>query len=145
MTQRQVRLAHCYRCVYTWRMRYRWPRVCPRCKSRYWSVPKTRPVSMGDGLGIEDILAPHRDDIQQLARRYGARSLRVFGSVRRREADARSDVDLIVRWKPGTSLLQTARFRVALRELLKRDVHTVEEDLLHWSIRAQVLAEAVPL
>lgn len=44
MTKRIVRLAHCYRCVYTWRMRRRSPTMCPRCKSRLWALPKFRPV-----------------------------------------------------------------------------------------------------
>lgn len=145
MTRRQVRMAHCYRCIYTWRTRNRVPRFCPRCKSRHWNVPKTRPVTIGNGLGIEDILGPHRGAVLRLARRYGARNLRVFGSVRRREADEDSDLDLLLEWKAGTSLLDSAGFRVAVKELLGRNVDTVEEAFLHWAIRPQVLAEAVAL
>ena len=145
MTRRQVRMAHCYRCIYTWRMRYRVPRMCPRCKSRLWNVPKIRPIRLGKGLGMEEILAPHRAEILRLARRYGAGRIRVFGSVRRREADDRSDVDLLVDWRRGTSLLDVARFRISAEDLLGRKVDTVEERNLHWAIRPQALAEAIPL
>ena len=119
--------------------------MCPRCKSRHWSEPRVREIRSGHGLGIEEILLPHRAEVLRLARKYGARKIRVFGSVRRREADASSDVDLLVDWRPGTSLLDSAGFRVALQELLGRKVDTVEEGFLHWAIRPHVLAEAVPL
>ena len=145
MTKRQVRIAHCYRCVHTWRMRYRLPRVCPRCKSRRWNVPKIRPIEIGTGLGVEEILGPHRGEILRLARRYGARNVRVFGSIRRRQADERSDADLLLEWKKGTSSLDTATFRIHLKRLLGRDVDTVEDAFLHWAIRPQILAEAVSL
>jgi hypothetical protein len=32
--------------------------MCPRCKSTLWDVPKIRPIKLGKGLGIEEILAP---------------------------------------------------------------------------------------
>lgn len=88
---------------------------------------------------------PHRSEILRIAQRHGALRIRVFGSVRRHEADERSDVDLLVDWRRGTSLLDAARFRVSLQDLLQRKVDTVEEGYLHWAIRPQVLAEAVPL
>jgi len=145
MTRRQVRLAHCYRCVHTWRMRNRLPRMCPRCKSLYWNTPKIRPVHLGQGLGIPEVLGPHRSEILRLARRFGVENIRVFGSVRRREAGEKSDVDLLVNWPPDCSILKTSEFRVALQELLGRKVDTVEERFLHWAVRPQVLAEALPL
>ena len=145
MTKRLARVAHCYRCVYRWQMRRRKPTMCPRCKSKLWNVPRIRPLKLGHGLGIEEILSPHRGAILRLARRYGGRNLRVFGSVARREADEGSDVDLIVDWDRDVSLLDIAGFRVELKRLLHRDVDTVEEDLLHWAVKPQVQAEATPL
>jgi uncharacterized protein len=110
-----------------------------------WNTPKIRPVRLGNGLGIEEVLGPHRTEILRLARRYGARRIYVFGSVRRREADARSDVDLLVDWKRDADLLDTAAFRRAVRDIVGRPVETVEREFLHWAVRPHVLAEAVPL
>jgi uncharacterized protein len=110
-----------------------------------WNVPKIRPVRLGNGQGIEEVLGPHRGEVLRIARQHGARNLRVFGSVRRREADEKSDVDLLVSWRRGTSLLDVARFRIAVQGAIGRSVHTVEDDRLHWALRPQVLAEAVPL
>ena len=42
-----------------------------------------------------DELHAKRDLIQTLSHRYGARRIRVFGSVARREERADSDVDLL--------------------------------------------------
>ena len=145
MTKRKIRVVHCYRCIYTWRARYRVPRICPRCKSKYWSVPKILPVRIGSGLGIEEILGPYRSRLLLLARRYGAHNVRVFGSVRRGAAGRNSDVDLLVIWPNHPSLLRTAEFRIAVRELVGRDVDVVDESQLHWAIQPQILAEAVPL
>ncbi len=145
MTKRQVRLGHCHRCVYTWQMRRRYPRMCPRCKSRLWNVPEVRPVQLGKGLGIEEILFPHRAAILRLARKYGAKGLRVFGSVRRREATERSDVDLLVEWRKPVSLLTHAVLESGIERIVGRKVDLVNEADLRWSAKPSVASEAVPL
>jgi predicted nucleotidyltransferase len=119
--------------------------MCPRCKSRIWNTPDVRPISFGEGLGIPEILGAHRARVLALARKYGAKRVRVFGSVRRRTADKRSDVDLLVDALPRASLLDHARLEIELGKLLGRAVDVVEEESLPWSMRPQVLAEAVPL
>ena len=55
-------------------------------------------------MTLEEIQA-HREAILAIAGRYGARNLRVFGSVVRYEADSASDVDFLVELEPGRSLL----------------------------------------
>jgi len=136
---------HCYRCVYTWTPVKTPVRMCPRCKSKLWDVPKIRPLRLGNCLGIEDLLTPHLGEIRRLARRYGAEQILVFGSVRRREATETSDVDLMVRWKKPVSLLDRAGLRLDLEKTLGRSVDLVNEGGLHWAIQPQVQAEAVPL
>lgn len=135
----------CFRCAYTWTPKKREIRICPRCKSRLWDVPKVRPVVLGHGQGIEEILVPHREEIRRLGRRYGVKRLRVFGSVRRREARSSSDVDLLVEWTGEVSTLEYVRLRLDLEKVLHRKVDLVEEDGLHWFIRPQAVSEAVPL
>lgn len=142
----QGRTGHCYRCLHVWRIR-RAPRpaVCPRCSSRLWSVPKLRPIRLGNGLGTEDVLLPHRDEILRLASRYGVKSVRVFGSVRRHEARPDSDVDLLVVWKRDHRPMAFLDLPLELEKLLGRGVDVVSEGSLHWSIRPTVVSEAVPL
>lgn len=116
--------------------------MCPRCKSRLYSVPRDRPLELGHGHGIDEVLAPHRGEILRIAQRYGARNVRVFGSVRRREAHAKSDVDLLVDWIGPSNRLH---LQVALSVLLNRDVDVVSPSRLRWSVAPAVLREAVPL
>jgi predicted nucleotidyltransferase len=136
---------HCHRCVYSWTPRKVPVQRCPRCKSRLWNSPRLRPVQLGSGLGISEVLGPYRERILALTRKYGAKRVRVFGSVRRRSAGAASDVDLLVDALPETSLLDHAHLENELRRLLGRPVDVAEEDALPWSMRSQVLAEAVLL
>ncbi len=142
----QGRTGRCYRCLHVWRIRRAGrPAVCPRCSSRLWSQPKLRAIRLGNGLGIEDLLLPHRREILRLAARYGAGSVRVFGSVRRREARPDSDVDLLVVWKRNHRPMAFLDFPLELERLLDRAVDVVTEDSLHWSVRPRVESEAVPL
>jgi uncharacterized protein len=146
MSGRKGRVAHCYRCVYTWRTRREsGPRMCPRCKSRRFDQPKLRPVRLGHGLGIPEVIAPHRQAIRRAGRRYGVRRIWVFGSVRRREATRRSDVDLLVEWQRPVSLLDVAGLRAELCQALGRGVDLVNRHGLHWAIEPQVEAEKIPL
>jgi uncharacterized protein len=110
-----------------------------------YDVPRIRPVHLGRGLGIEEILHPHRAAILRAARAHGAAGLWVFGSVRRREATARSDVDLIVRWSRPHSLLDRVELAQEIEALISRRVELVNEGGLHWAIEPQVDSEKVPL
>ncbi len=138
-------LLHCYRCIYSWRPVRPVVRMCPRCKSLYWNVPKVRePPFRGGGLGVEDILGPHRKEIARLRRKYGVRSLRVFGSVARGEAGRDSDVDLLVEYRRVTGLATQFDFRRQLESVLGRKVELGRAESLKWYVRPQALAEAVP-
>lgn len=92
-----------------------------------------------------NLLSTHRDEILAIAERYGARNVRVFGSVARGEADDASDIDFLVDMETGRSLFDLGGLLVDLRELLGRDVDVVTVRGLKERIRERVLAEAVAL
>jgi len=140
------RRGRCYRCLHSWTLRgMRRPRLCPRCKSRAYAVPKLRPVTVGRGLGIEEILHPHRAEILRAGEEHGAAMFWVFGSVRRREATSSSDVDLMVRWSRPHSLLDRIELARKIEGLVGRRVEIVNEGGLHWAIEPQVESEKAPL
>lgn len=146
MPGQKGRVLRCYRCIYTWRIRRsRKPSVCPRCKSRIYGIPKVRPVTLGKGQGIPELVTPHRQEMLRLAHRFGVRTVWVFGSVRRREATVRSDVDLLLEWRRPATLLDVAGLRIALRRAVGRDVDLVNRHGLHWALEPQVEAEKVLL
>jgi predicted nucleotidyltransferase len=91
-------------------------------------------------------LRRQRKAILELAAKYGAGNVRVFGSVVRDEAGPKSDVDFLIdvvdwsrfSWGGGGLLMD-------LQDLLGCDVDLVTEKDLHWYIRDRVLKEAVAL
>jgi uncharacterized protein len=99
---------------------------------------------VADRPSIND-LARVRGEILALAARHGARNVRVFGSVARGEADAASDIDFLVDFETGRSLLDLAALLVDLEDLLGHPVDVVTEPGLKARIRQRVLAEAVPV
>lgn len=96
-------------------------------------------------LTLESLRAEQRDAILQIAQRRGAHDIRVFGSVARGEANEDSDLDLLVAWEPGRSLLDHAGLVQDLEELLGVRVHLGTEKSLHWYVRDSILREAVSL
>jgi uncharacterized protein len=91
------------------------------------------------------MLQDKRDEILRIAAAHGAQNVRVFGSVSRGEAGAKSDVDLLVKLEPGRSLLDLIAIKQELEDLLGREVDVVTEDAVSAYIREQILKEAVRL
>lgn len=90
-------------------------------------------------------LQAKRADILRIASRYGARNVRVFGSAARGEERSGSDVDFLVEFEEGRSVLDLAGLWQDLEQLLGRPVDVAEPEGLHWYIRDKILKEAVPL
>jgi Predicted nucleotidyltransferases len=96
-------------------------------------------------MTLEALLKAKRDEILQVCAKYGARNVRVFGSVARGEADEQSDIDLLVEFEPNRSLLDHAGLFVELQELLGVKVDVVSDRGLKPRIRQRVSQEAIPL
>ncbi len=92
-----------------------------------------------------ELLQEKREDILRIASRRGAYNVRVFGSVARGEADAKSDIDLLVDLEPGRSLFDLGGLLMDLQNLLGHEVDVVTERGLRERIRERVLKEAIPL
>jgi predicted nucleotidyltransferase len=96
-------------------------------------------------VSLDNLRHEQRAAVLDLARRHGARGIRVYGSVARGQATAQSDLDLLVEWEPDRSLLDVVGLKQDLEDLLGVTVDIGSERGLHWFIRDQVLREAVPL
>jgi hypothetical protein len=86
-----------------------------------------------------------REEILLVATKYGARNVRIFGSVARGEAGVVSDLDFLVEMDPGRSLLDLGGLQAELETLMGCHVDVVTEKGLKTRIRGRVLAEVVPL
>lgn len=96
-------------------------------------------------MAVAEEIRTKREDILRLAARYGARNVRLFGSVARGEAGPGSDVDFLLDMEPGRTLLDLGGLLYDLRELLQRPVDVVTEKGLKERVRPHVLSDAIPL
>ncbi len=90
-----------------------------------------------------DRVAELRDSIRAAAAAHGARELRVFGSVARRDDEPGSDIDFLVTLEPGRTLLDLARLELQLEALLGCRVDVVTEATLREPLRSAAVSEAV--
>jgi hypothetical protein len=96
-------------------------------------------------MAIEQTLKQKRDDILKIASRYGAKKIRVFGSVVRGEDRPDSDVDFLVDLEEGRSPMDLGGLLMDLQKLLGRNVDVVTKKGLHWYIKDRILREARPI
>ena len=93
----------------------------------------------------KDDILQRRSEIMDLARKYGASNIRIFGSVARGDATEDSDLDLLIHLEPGRSLLDQGGLLMDLRDLLGLKVDVLDEDALSGRMGEIVRREAVPL
>jgi uncharacterized protein len=96
-------------------------------------------------LLTRQFLREKRQAILDIARRYGAGDVRIIGSVARGDNTEASDLDLVVRFEPGRSLLDHGGLVMDLRQLLGMRVDVIDEEAMRPRFRQAALPEAVPL
>jgi predicted nucleotidyltransferase len=85
------------------------------------------------------ILGAHREEL----RRLRVRSLALFGSVARDEAQSDSDVDLLVELERPAGLFALARLQRYLEQILECRVDLVTRNGLRQQLRDRVAREAI--
>lgn len=94
-------------------------------------------------------MSPTIDEIRQKVAepmsRRGVVRAGIFGSVARGEATASSDVDFLVDFEKGRTLVDLSGLRLDLREILGRDVDVATRGSLHPKLREQILTELIPV
>ena len=95
-------------------------------------------------LSLETLRSEKELKILRLAEIHGARNLRVIGSVANASSREDSDLDLLVEFEHGRTLLDLIALKLDLEDLLGVTVDIATPNSLRY-IRDHVLAEAVPL
>jgi len=102
------------------------------CGSRAWGAggPTMDVVTASRADADADVptvgmLRARKRQILTVATAHGASNVRVFGSVARGTSTPASDIDLLVDFEAGRSLLDQARLRRDLQQLLNRPVDVV--------------------
>ncbi len=96
-------------------------------------------------MDLAELVRKQRSEILRIAQMHGASNVRIFGSVARGQADADSDIDILVDLEPGRTLLDHAILLSDLEQLLDRKVDVVTEKSLRPRIRERVLREAIAI
>jgi len=94
---------------------------------------------------MDDVLRNRRTEVLAVVARHGGRNPRLFGSMARGQALAKSDVDLLIDMEPGRTLLDLVGLEQELTEMLGREVDVVTDAGISPYLRDRILAEAVAL
>lgn len=100
---------------------------------------------MTDKRNIQRLIREKRGEILRAAAKYGAKNVRIFGSVARGDETPASDVDFLVEMEEGRSLMDRAGLLLELEQLLEVSVDVATEKSLKDRILHRVLQEAVPI
>ncbi len=90
----------------------------------------------------DDVLRLLREHQAELAE-YHVKSLAVFGSVARDEAQPDSDVDILVEFDQLVGMFHFIRVRRHLETLLNASVDLATPDAIRESMRPQIFGEAI--
>lgn len=86
----------------------------------------------------------NKESIESLCQQFGAKHIRVFGSVARREEKEGSDIDFVVEFPKGYDLFkQRLPLIEKLEELLHRKVDLIPEHELNKHLKQPILSEAI--
>lgn len=98
-------------------------------------------------LQLRALLAANTNELRALLDKYGASNPLLFGSVARGDANASSDIDILVEMNPedGNLLMRASGLLEETRELFGKDIDIFPVQLLKSEINQQALNEAVPL
>ena len=69
----------------------------------------------------------------------------IFGSFARGDATANSDVDFLVEFEEGRTLIDLSGLRLDLQDVLGRDVDVATPRSLHPKRRDRILGELIPV
>lgn len=94
---------------------------------------------------IKEFLHSKRDEIIQLSLRYGIQRIRLFGSAAEGKETKESDIDFLVAFEPGRSLLDLIGFKQDVTELLERKVDVVSEKGVSPYLKDRIFKSAIPL
>jgi len=122
-----------------------------------WMAADLRDPAIADNLGqaieargardaVEDLaIAEIQNKVAEAMRRRGVVRAGVFGSVARGETGLASDVDFLVEFEPGRTLLDLSGLRLDLAGVLGRDVDVATANSLHPGLKEEIMRDLVPI
>jgi predicted nucleotidyltransferase len=105
------------------------------------AAPARKPLSGPTGKRV----AAHRGELLEVLRRHGVTNPEVFGSAARGDDHEGSDVDILVDFPPGTSIIDIIGIQHELADLLGVPVDLVPRNGLKERVRVRAEKDLLPL
>ena len=105
------------------------------------ATPGPKPLSGPTGRRV----AAHRGELHEVLRRHGVTNPEIFGSAARGDDREDSDVDLLVDFAPGTSIIDIIGIQRELEDLLGVPVDLVPRSGLKERVRVRAQKDLLPL
>jgi predicted nucleotidyltransferase len=90
-------------------------------------------------------VAAHRRELHEVLRRHGVTNPEIFGSAARGDDHEGSDVDLLVDFRPGTSIIDIIGIQHELEDLLGVHVDLVPRSALKERVRLGAAKDLIAL
>lgn len=90
-------------------------------------------------------VAAHRAELRNTLRRHGVSNPEIFGSTARGDDHEGSDVDIVVDFPPGTSIIDIIGIQHELEDLLGVPVDLVPRNGLKKRVRSRASKDFLPL
>lgn len=105
------------------------------------AAPTRKPLSGPTGRRV----AAHRGELLDVLRRHGVTNPEIFGSAARGDDHEGSDVDILVDFPPGTSIIDIIGIQHELEDLLGVPVDLVPRSGLKERVRSRAAKDLLPL
>ena len=96
-------------------------------------------------LNTRECVRERKHEVLRIAKKNRIDEILLFGSCARGEDGPESDIDFLVSFAPGASLLDQVHAKDELQELFERPVDVVSRRGLSPYVAPSILSEAVPL
>lgn len=87
------------------------------------------------------IITKKKRELNRIMKKYGVKKAEIFGSFARGEEKKTSDIDIIIEFNRGRSLLDMSGLKIELETLLNRNVDLVTYNSIDPLIKDSILAD----
>jgi len=92
-----------------------------------------------------DELKSKRNEILEIAAKYGVSNIGIFGSVARNEENEASDIDFLVTISPNVSLFSLVKLEISLKKSLGRKAQIISDRAVNRHLKDKVFKEAISI
>ncbi len=90
---------------------------------------------------MNPVITERERELNRIMKKYGVKKAEIFGSFARGEEKKNSDIDILIEFERGRSLLDMSGLKIELEELLKRDVDLVTYKSIDPMVKDSILSD----